>query len=419
MSAGLDLTGFDPMLKDHYSPLAVPNIAFQKNPALGMLKKSSKQPGGGRKWVQPFQFGYAGGGSSDFPTAMSASNNFSKYEAWEVTRAKHYRLAQVDNETIEATASGNMDAFEPAFDEFDKGIEAEANWINFRFYRSKGGAIGRTTNSNLATTAMVIDDAAGTWAVTKSDILQLSSTDGTSGSVRTGTVTVSAISRQPTSTGTGTITLTSNISTGIPAAAQNDYIFLKGDFGLAPAGLADWIPDSAPSSTSFFGVDRTAEAEMMGGLRIDNSSVGAPLNELYTDMAAQIDNMGGSPDIALLHPITAATLSKQLDGRWVTLKAVNFDGSDAEIGYRGFQVNFSGHDVTLMTDRMCPVNRTYMLDWNVLTMFSAGPAPNFLQKRAGSIIKVSEAFDGYEARIGEYINFVDRVPGYGCVGILA
>lgn len=416
---GLDLTGFDPMLKDHYSPLAVPNIAFQKNPALGLLKKSSKQPGGGRKWVQPFMFGYGGGGSSTFGTAMSSNNNFSKYEAWEVTRAKHYRLAQVDNETIEATAAGNMDAFEPAFDEFDKGIEAEANWINFRFYRSRGGAIGRMTNSSLATTALTIDDAAGCWALVKSDVIVLSANDGTTGSVRTGSLTVSGLSRQPSSTGTGTITVSANISTGIPAAAQNDYIFLNGDFGLAPAGMADWIPDSAPSSTSYFGVDRTAEIEMLGGLRIDNSSAGNPLHELYTDMAAQIDNMGGDPTIAFLNPIQAATLSKQLDGKWVTLKAVNFDGSEADIGYNGFQVNFGGHNVTLMTDRMCPVNRTYMLTWDVLTMFSAGPAPNFLQKRAGSIIKVSEAFDGYEARIGEYINFCDRVPGWGCVGILS
>lgn len=416
---GLDLTSYDPMLKDHYSPLNVPNIAFQKNPALGMLRKKSKQPGGGRRWIQPFQFAYGGGGSSTFSVAMSANNNKSQYEAWEVPRAKHYRLAQVDGETIEATSSGNMDAFEPAFDEFDKTIEAEANWINFRFYRSKGGAIGRMLNTTFATTALTIDDAAGTWGVVVGDTLNLASTDGTSGAIKVGTLQVAGISRQPTSAGNGTITMTGNISTGVATAAANDYIFLKGDFGLAPAGLEDWCPAVAPTNTMFFGVDRTVEAEMMGGLRIDNSSAGAPLLELYTDMASQIDNMGGSPDIALLHPFTASTLSKQLDGKWVTLKAQNFDGSEADIGYRGFQVNFGGHEVVLMTDRMCPVNTTWMMDWDQLTLFSAGPCPNFLQKRAGSIIKVSEASDGYEARVGEYLNFVARVPGYICRGKLA
>ncbi len=417
---GLDLTSYDPMLKEHYSSINVPNIAFQKNPALGMLRKKSKLPGGGREWNQPFQVAYGGGGSSTFSVAMAANNNNSQYNAWKVPRAKHYRLAQVDGETIEATSSGDMDAFAPAFDEFDKTIEAEANWINFRFYRSKGGSIGRMTNTNFATTAVTIDDAAGTWGVVKNDVLNLSATDGTTGAIKVGTLVVAAVSRAPSTTLTGTITMTATIATGVSTAAANDYIFLKGDFGLAPAGLADWLPIVAPTSALFFGVDRTSEVELLGGLRIDNSTAGAPLHELFTDMAAQIDNMGGDPTIALLHPIQAATLSKQLDGKWVTLKAKGFDGGDdADIGYNGFQVNFSGHDVVLMTDRMCPVNLTYMIDWDMLTMFSAGPCPNFLQKRAGSIIKVSEAFDGYEARVGEYLNFVDRVPGRGCVGKLA
>jgi hypothetical protein len=51
-------------------------------------------------------------------------------------------------------------------------------------------------------------------------------------------------------------------------------------------------------------------------------------------------------------------------------------------------------------------------------MFHAGPAPGFLTKRAGSMLKVSESTDGYEARIGEYFNFACSVPGYNVVGIL-
>jgi hypothetical protein len=49
---------------------------------------------------------------------------------------------------------------------------------------------------------------------------------------------------------------------------------------------------------------------------------------------------------------------------------------------------------------------------DTITFMSAGPAPNFLQRRAGSIIKVSESSDGYEARVGEYCNFAVSVPGH-------
>src|SRR5690242_4848568 len=113
--AALDLTAYDPMLKDHYAPGEVANLAFQNNVALGLLRKSNKKLVGGRKWVQPIQYALPGGGSSTFATAIAAANNVSSYEAFEVTRAKHYRLGKVDNETIEATATGDVDAFEPAF----------------------------------------------------------------------------------------------------------------------------------------------------------------------------------------------------------------------------------------------------------------------------------------------------------------
>lgn len=404
----LDMTSFDPMLKDHYSPLPVANMAYQKNKALGMLNKSAKRPGGGRKWVQPIQFGLPGGGSSDFATAMAATNNNSLYEAWEVTRTKHYRKAQVDNETIEATADGDMDAFEPAFDEFDKAIEAEANWINFRFFRSRVGHIAQMTNTGFATTVMTLDDAAGTWGVRQGDIIRLADNVP---ALRAGTLTVASVQRSA-----GTITFTGNIVAGVAAAATNDFVILQGDFNLAPAGLADWVPATAPTATAFFGVDRTVEPEMLGGLRVDGTD-GRPMHELLIDMTVQADNLGADPDIVFINPRQAGTLTKQLEGKWVIAQAAGYGGAKiASIGYRGWQVNLEGHEVTIFTERCCPVNRVFELSWDTITMFSAGPAPNFLQKRAGSIIKVSEAADAYEARIGEYMNFCVKGPGWNVNG---
>lgn len=411
--AQLDLTSFDPMLKDHYAPGEVANLAFQNNKALGLIKKSRKKLVGGRKWVQPIQYALPGGGSSTFATAIAAANNVSKYEAFEVTRAKHYRLGKVDNETIEATATGDMDAFEPAFDEFDKCIMAEGNWINFRFFRSKSGSIAQMTNTAFNVTVMTLSDASGTWGVREGDVLKLSANADGSG-LRAGTVTVASVQRQA-----GTITLTGNISAGIAAAATNDYIFLDGDATLAPAGLADWIPDSAPTSTAFFGVDRTLEPEFLGGVRVDYTTGGSIAN-LLVDMVAALDNIGGEPDTCFMHPTTFGTLAKQLEGKWTITSAAGFDGKKtASIGFKGFQVNLAGHDITIYTDRCCPVKRVYMLQWDTWTMFSAGPAPNFLQRRAGSIIKVSESSDGYEARVGEYLNFACKAPGFNAVGLLA
>lgn len=363
--------------------------------------------------MQPIRFGLPGAGSSDFGTAMAASNNQSLLEAFQVTRKKHYRKAEVENEVIEASAGGNMDAFEPAFNEFDAAIEAEGNYLNFRLFRSGGGYIGRMSNSSFATAVMTLDDAAGTWAVRKGDVINLASTDGTSGSLRTGSLTVASVQRRA-----GTITFTGNISAGVAAAAQNDYVFLAGDFqgsgtGKAASGFIDWVPDSDPSSTSYYGVDRSVEPEMLGGCRID-ATAGAPVHEVLVDMIQSIDDLGGEPDLIIMNPRAAASLTKQLDGKWVMIKGRDYGGKEAQIGYKGWQVTLEGHDVTIFTDRCCQVKRIWALQSDTWTQFSAGTAPKFLLQRGGSIIKPSETADSFESRIGEYWGIGCKAPGFNC-----
>jgi hypothetical protein len=398
------------MIKEHYAPMPVINMAAQNNKALGLLTKRNRKAsgdGGGKYWVQPIQYADPGGGSSDFTTANAYTDNESQYAAFQVTRKKHYRISKVDNETIEATAAGNIDAFEPAFDEFDKAMRAEGNYLNFRFFRGKGGAIGRMSNATFATTVLTLDDPAGCWGVRRNDVLNLASTDGTSGAIRTGSIKVSSVQRRA-----GTITTTANISTGVAAAAQNDYVFLAGDFGLASSGLIDWAPDSAPGATSFYGVDRTAD-DMLGGLRIDASD-GRPVHEALVDSVSALDEYGADPDVAFANPRALATLTKQLEGKWVIMKGQGYGGQEADIGYRGWQVTVEGHEVTVFSDRCCQVARIWVSQLDTWTLFSAGMAPNFITKRAGSIIKISETADAYEARVGEYYNFSNKAPSYTC-----
>ena len=412
----LDLTAFDPMIKEHYSPLDVARMAMQKNKATGMLSKSQKKTdAGGRKWDQPIMTALPGGGSSTFSVAVTnATNNVSSYKVFGVTRASHYRIAKVDNQAIEATATGNLDAFEPAFDEFDNAITAEGNYINFRFFRTAAGEVGALDGVvNVATANMQFADLSSIWGIRAGEVLQASATLGSA--LRAGTVTVATVTRQ-----TGAFTLTGNGTAGIAALVNTDFLYLNGDgqnagTALAPSGLADWVPDTAPTSTLYYGVDRTSEIEYLGGIRVDGTD-GRSIANLLVDTVAAVDNIGGDPDVVFMNPITFGTLAKQLEGKWTISSAVGYDGKKvAGIGFEGFKVNLNGHEVTIYTDRCCPAKRIYVLSWDTWCMFSAGPAPMFLQKRAGSILKVSEANDGYEARVGEYFNFSCRAPGYNAV----
>ena len=413
--AGDTLTTADAVLKQHYAAGPLLNLAAQQNTTFGLLSKKNKRTtttGGGRSWTQPIRISYPGGGSSDFATAMAATNNASGFGVFTVTRKSHYRLAKMSTELVEATDTGSEDAFEDMIDELDRGIEAEANYLNFRLFRGAGGASGKMTNSSFATTVCTLSDPSDAWAWVKNDVANLASTDGSSGAIRSGSLTVASVQRSA-----GTITFTANISTGVATAAQNDYLFLAGDFGAALSGFSDWVPDSAPSATTFYGQDRSIEPEMLGGLRVDASSSGAPVHEVLIDMMAKADQFGAMLDVILMHPLATADLTKQLEGKWVIVKAQDYDG-DAEVGYKGWNVSLNGKDVTILTDRVCPQKHVYGLQLDTWTIFSAGTAPMFLQKRTGSILKVSENADAIEARIGEYVNVSNKGPGWNVVGIL-
>lgn len=416
-----DLAILDPVVKEHYSPYELARMAMQRNKALGMLPKSQKKTdAGGRQWVQPIMTALPGGGASVFSVAITnAQNNTSSYKAFNVTRKSHYRIAKVDNHAIEATATGDDDAFENAFDEFDNAFEAEGNYLNFRFFRTSAGEVGQLNGVvNVATVNLAFADPSSMWGIRQGEQIVASATLG--GALRNAgaVLTIATVDRT-----NGAFTTTVAGTTGIAALVNTDFIYLNGDIlaagsNLAASGLADWVPDTAPTSTLFYNVDRTTEIDYLGGIRI-NGGGGASIANLLTDGVAACDNIGGDPDTVFMNALTFGTLSKQMEGKWVVTSAVGYDGKKmATIGFKGFSVNLNGKDLTIYTDRCCPVKRIYVLTWATWCMFSAGPAPNFLQKRAGSIIKVSEGNDGYEARIGEYFNFSCKAPGFNCVIVL-
>lgn len=412
----LDNILYAAMIKEHYADGKVQKMAMQQNVAYGLLKKRDRvTEAGGLHWNQPVGIALPSGGSSTFSVAITnANNNTSKWGNWQIARTTHYRLAQIKNETIEATETGDIDAFEPALKEFDRAMMSETNWINFRFFRGSSGGIGTMTNAVFTTTALTLNDASGTWGVVQNDVLQLSG-DGVN--ARAGTLTIATINR--TGPLAGTITMTTTIVVGVAACATNDFVCLNGDVGLAPSGLADWIPDVAPTNTPFFTQDRTKDLDFLGGVRVDGTD-GRSVANVIIDMVANIDTVGGNPDTVFMHPITFGTLSKQLEGKWVINSAAGYDGKKvAGLGFTGFQVNLNGHQITVFTDRCCPIKRIYMLQWDAVTMFSAGKAPMFLQERVGQYFKVSESFDGFESRIGEYLNFCVATPGWCAVGLLA
>jgi len=152
--------------------------------------------------------------------------------------------------------------------EIDGVMRSVGDSISRNLYRDGSGAIGRINNSSFSTTALDLVTDMDSLNFEVGMVLQVSGTKS-GGSVRSGTLTVSAVNRGSSS---NQITMSGNLS-GWSSVAQNDYIYQSGDYDGALTGLEGWLPATAPTSgDSFFGEDRSDDVSRLAGQRYDGSS---------------------------------------------------------------------------------------------------------------------------------------------------
>lgn len=411
----LNLTTYDPILKQHYSNKRIFAMAALKNALFAVLEK--KTNAGGKFFFQPVDFEDPIGGSADLSVALT-NTGASSYEDFHVYRKKNYQVAKVDNETIEAS-QGDANAFMPAMKEISRAFRRAGRRYGIQVYRPGGGYCGRLESGTTLTGAVAnLDDHADCFNFQKGSKVGFSADPGT-GSLR-GTptyLTVSSINREG-----GTVTFTANLNT-VTGIADTDYMFFEGDHASNMQGLADWVPDTAPTSTLFCNVDRTQDVDRLGGLR--RTCAGEPLLESLIKMTATSSKHGADPDLAPINPEVLSDLLLEMEGKVsierTTMGAKARDRKNrsmkVDIGFDAVRVNVGGHDVDLLKDVNCPTNRLYVLQMDTWTIISAGPAPQFLNR--DGLLQRGSTSDDYEVRVGGYANLSCSAPGFNHVGILS
>lgn len=413
----LTLTQYDPLLKEHYVKEKVRNLSFGKNTFLSIVGKNTRARG--RKIIQPIDFRRPTNGGALFSTAKSNSAP-SGYEAFELTRCKHYFFPTVDNETIEATADDES-AFMPAFEEFDRAFKAAGDRAGRQLYGSRGGYVGKIAvdaTYPVSGATVKLTDKADAFKFDKDMIVVLGTTDGTTGAPLAGTLTVSGLDRE-----NGLITFSGNVTAGVASAAQGNFIFPVADFAtgsvaLNMAGLDDWLPGDLSTratklAASFYAVTRSDDADRLGGIYRD--ARGENLVETVIKLGASIDKHGGSPDTVLVNPEVLSDLMLLMEARKVRMETETT--MVAGIGIRSVRAMVGPHDIKLYGDRNCPSSRLYMLQLDTWRLHSAGEYPRFLDR--DGLLKRSETADSYEARVGGYGNLGCAAPGFNGVAQLS
>lgn len=392
----LNMTTFASALKVHYTSDRIENMVYQDNPLLAMLPKYEQF--GGKNLPIPIIHGNPQGRSAVFATAQANKTN-SQLKDFVLTRNQDYSLASISNEVLEAS-KGNQNAFmEAATTEIDGAIHSATRSLAIALYGTGSGSIGQVANSSFSTAVLQLTEPADVTNFEVGQKLVSSATNG-GGSVRSGTLTVVGVDRD-----LGTVTMSGNLSAGISAIAQNDYLFIEGDYDAKVKGLRAWLPDSAPSSSPFFSVDRTADVTRLGGIRFDGSAM--PIEEALIAAAARVAREGGKPTHCFMNYAEFADLEKALGSKvqYVDLKV------SADIGFRGIVINGPRGPIRVVPDQNCPAGRAFMLQLAVWKLYSLGKAPRILDADGMKMLRESNA-DAVEVRVGYYAQLGCRAPGW-------
>lgn len=393
----LDLVSFDAALKQHYTSDRIENMVYSDNPLLALLPKYEQF--GGRNLPIPVIYGNPQGRSATFATAQSNKTN-SQLIDFVLTRNSDYSLASIDNETIEAS-KGNANAFmEAATTEIDGAMQAATRSLAIAAFGSGSGTIGQASAAATGTSLQLKDVE----EVTNFEVgmeLVFSATDG-GGTVKSGSVTVTGVNRD---SGEVTVDALSAIDGGT-GIAQDDFVFVQGDYDQKLRGLAAWLPATAPTSgDSFFGVDRSVDATRLAGVRYDGSS--EPIEEALIGAASRVGREGGRPNYCVMSYSKYAELEKALGSKvqYVDIRI------NAEIGFRGIVVNGPRGPIRVIADQNCPESVAYMLQLDCWKLYSLGKAPRILDMDGLKMLRESNA-DAVEVRIGYYAQMGCKAPGY-------
>lgn len=416
MSTSHSLSNQDALLKDYYTDDKLKEMSYGENPFFAFVQKTQGQMAGGRRYVQPVEFGHPGGASADFAKAMT-NGTVSKYDDFLIPRKRQYQKVEVDHELLFSTNSPR-ESFRKALDEFDRGLKGLGEKVGRRMYKTQGGQMGKLANTTTNTTTLTLADKASVFNFHIGDTLVFSDTDG-SGSLRDSgdTTVVTEVHHED-----GLVVIADNLGTKISGVATTDYIFQDGDYNACLAGLEDWIPvDNRDTqlAASFNSVVRSNSPTYLGGVYMDGTSFGG-LDEVIIKLCGKLGKYGAQTSHIFANSESLSDLellsnSKMRIVSELDTKIIGGDG-DVLVGFSGYRAIVAGRTVKIYSDRNCPGNRLYALQLDTWTLWHTGEFINWLgEQYTGSKMRMSQDADSAEARLGAYMNVGCSAPGWNGV----
>ncbi len=386
---------------------AINEAVFKQDVELGLFKKD----GTFYEKVRQIAVGTGGpqGISGPFATAK-ANKSASTAIEFTVATKPLYALWSLEGDLIRRSKNDKALLVDPIKRESQNSI---ANWRQAQcayIHGNGGGALLRlhaSTAVSGVTFTVLSTDVKKMRFIQPGMKLQTGSTDGTSGSVNAGVVTVATVNR---SAGTFTVSEASILG-AIPLAANSDYVFRDGTFGAVLNGFEAHNPASAPGATAFQGVDRTVDVDLLGGLRL-TATTKTP-RQAAKEAANLVADNWGHPDLYLEHTSDWANLEADLDSAGsltrTTVAASPIGKLNFGVSYQAIQMAGPLGPIDIVASPNAPPGVGRMLTKSTWTLGYMGELLHDIETN-----DAEDSADATEFRMIGDVAFYTDLPGANC-----
>jgi hypothetical protein len=405
-------TAYDAILKPLYPGDTIEDLSSPARKFWSMVKKTPDFYGLGTLAV-PMQTDNIGGSSlsaGNVFRAASAQNTANVYRTFQLVRKHGFAAAVIPNEI--AAASENTDgAFvEVVKQEMDGAFDQAQNQLSVLCYGDGGSSIGIRSGAmsgETATLSVTADSGKFRPGMTlvvgpNADGTSLRTITGGSGSADGGVTSGNAVT--VAGVGDGTITLTTGDTAAIGSFTAGDYFFEAGSAAAGFFGMDAWIPLTAPGSTTFLGVDRTANLNKLSGIR---QASAASLEVGIKKVGAKIFNLAqGGPDAAFAAPEDFDNLTTSLAGKGIYTS----QGGEADFGFENVRVWTAGGAVKVYPDAHATAGRCHVNTMASWEFHHLKAVPHIAVKNGSRFIDI-DGLDSAYSRIAWYGALACKAPG--------
>lgn len=389
---GLNMTKAAPVLKTLYTNRKVENLCYTDHPWLAIIPKNPMFFG--KNLPVPLVYGSNRGRSSSFSVAQNRKGN-SKFAEFLLTRDKDYSIAQFDNETVEASENDKGAFLNLIKTEVDGAMLSAGQSDAQAVWGDGSGSIGKI--AAIAGTVITLENVEDIIHYEVDQYLEASATKS-GGAVRAGTMLVTGVNRDE-----GKVT----VNAAVAGLAVGDYLYCEGDYDSKMKGFFAWIPGTAPTSgDSFFGLDRSADATRLGGVRFD--ATGLSKEEALVKGLARHTREGARPDFAFMNSGNMGDLILELGSK---VQYVDVKSQHADIGFQGVKVHAGKRTITVLADDNVPGDSIAVVQRNTWCLHSLKAPIRILDLDGNKFLRESNA-DANELRIGGYKQVACSAPAY-------